>query len=639
MGLRAMFSGVSGLQANSTWLDVIGNNISNTNTVAYKASRVSFADAMSQTLGSGSGNAIGSNLGGVNPMQVGLGTRVASIQTLFTPGPQLQTGNNTDIAITGEGFLIAQKNSQTFYTRAGNLGFDGEGYLVDANGGLIQGFQATVAFSTRTINDNSSLGVGVPAVVTDASLVLDTSNTGAISAIQIRTGMTVPPRATSVLEFSGNLDSFCPAWNDGNLGTAAAPYLPIQGDPAMVNFDVTIFAAANPVAQPDGTNKLDQIADMNWNGYPTPPIVNPIDLFNAQQGVLSDNYVWNQPQTDANRPSATIVQTVYDSLGNPREITFLFYQVMDMSQTGPNPMPGPSQAAYAWYAFETTGGEVPYTGTVVGRVPNLLGGTGIVEGFNSTNPVPNGYNRGLVDAAGAPNVYYGNLLFFNTDGSLATSGGILGTAGAANDLAFTNELPRVYLPATNPSAAVGPVSPIPTVGAEIMAVDLNFGTPGMLGTARRDGLYSDAAGSMQVINGVNTYVPNQSAYVRSQDGYQEGTLQDISFDGLGVIQGQFSNGKTIALGQVVMARIDNPEGLNKVGSNYYTTSANSGSVYVGLAGRNSLGTIQGYSLEGSNVDLTVELTNLIIAQRGFEVNARSISTTNETLNTIVNLGR
>jgi flagellar hook protein FlgE len=79
--------------------------------------------------------------------------------------------------------------------------------------------------------------------------------------------------------------------------------------------------------------------------------------------------------------------------------------------------------------------------------------------------------------------------------------------------------------------------------------------------------------------------------------------------------------------------------LNKVGSNYYTTSANSGSIYVGLAGKNGLGTVEGYALEGSNVDLTVELSNLIIAQRGFEVNARSISTTNDTLNTLVNLGR
>jgi len=88
-----------------------------------------------------------------------------------------------------------------------------------------------------------------------------------------------------------------------------------------------------------------------------------------------------------------------------------------------------------------------------------------------------------------------------------------------------------------------------------------------------------------------------------------------------------------------MARVDNPEGLNKSGNSYYTASNNSGSIFIGLAGQNGLGLVQGYALEGSNVDLTIELSNLIIAQRGFEVNARSISTTNETLNTLVNLGR
>ena len=81
MGIRDMYSAISGLEANSTWLDVIGNNISNINTVAYKASRVEFAATFSQTLSSGQGDNNGSDMGGVDPEQVGLGTRVASIQT------------------------------------------------------------------------------------------------------------------------------------------------------------------------------------------------------------------------------------------------------------------------------------------------------------------------------------------------------------------------------------------------------------------------------------------------------------------------------------------------------------------------------------------------------------------------------
>lgn len=173
-------------------------------------------------------------------------------------------------------------------------------------------------------------------------------------------------------------------------------------------------------------------------------------------------------------------------------------------------------------------------------------------------------------------------------------------------------------------------------------ITLDFGSAGILTQGRRDGLYSDAAGSYQVINGVNTYIPNHSAFVESQDGYPEGQLTGLSFDKTGILKGTFSTtagDQIVDLAQVVMARVSNPEGLNKVGNSYYSASNNSGSIFVGLAGENGLGTIEGYALEGSNVDLTTELSNMIIAQRGFEVNARTISTTNETLNTLVNLGR
>src|SRR6185369_5732058 len=179
MSLRAMFSAISGLQAHSTWLDVIGNNLSNVNTVAYKASRVEFADQFSQTLWEGSGDNASSNLGGTNPEQLGLGTRVGSIQLLFDHGATLTTGNATDIAIQGAGFLVAKSGAHTYYTRAGNLTFDGSGYLVDQNGGFIQGYTASTTFTQRVLNTTSSVA-GQPAVITDASLKLDNTNSANI---------------------------------------------------------------------------------------------------------------------------------------------------------------------------------------------------------------------------------------------------------------------------------------------------------------------------------------------------------------------------------------------------------------------------------------------------------------------------
>src|SRR6185503_3603845 len=190
MGLRDMYSAISGLQANSTWLDVIGNNISNTNTTAYKSSSVHFASSFSQTLSGGTADNSNASLGGVNPNQVGLGTRVQSISTNWTEGAIQNTGISTDVAINGNGFLISKSGINTYLTRAGNLGFDSTGNLTDANGGLIQGFTAALTYTKTTIDTAFDANSPAALQITSGSLVLDNSNTGAIGNININPNMT-----------------------------------------------------------------------------------------------------------------------------------------------------------------------------------------------------------------------------------------------------------------------------------------------------------------------------------------------------------------------------------------------------------------------------------------------------------------
>jgi flagellar hook-basal body protein len=389
----------------------------------------------------------------------------------------------------------------------------------------------------------------------------------------------------------------------------------------------------------------DYAGDVRANPYlgkdtPIPVIQAGIDLTTIRNN--AGGFAWEIGQA----PAHTMTQTVYDSLGNPREISILLYQVNDLGDVynssggvfGNNPN-GPSQVAYAWYAFETTGGVAPATN-------NLLGGTAVIEGdYGTGQPNIMGFDRGINPGVRAQ--FCGDLLYFNTDGSLASEGGVyIGGTGNIGALSMQADA-RLYLPALNyfpPPAGPGgaPVSPLPVIGAEQMMVTLDFGTGGGLTQGLRDGLYSDAAGSFQVVNGVNTYIPNHTAFIKSQDGYSEGQLKGINFDASGILKGTFgttAGDQIIDLGQLVLARVSNPEGLNKTGNSYYSASNNSGPIFIGLAGDNGLGSVQGYSLEGSNVDLTTELSNLIIAQRGFEVNARTITTTNETLQTLVNLGR
>ena len=137
--MRSLYSGVTGLRNHQTRMDVIGNNISNVNTVGYKSSRVIFQDLFSQTLSSATGGS-GTVTGGTNPKQVGLGSALASIDILNTESATQYTGNTLDLSITGDGYFAVTANGVTTYTRAGNFYTDENNYLVTATGAFLQGF-------------------------------------------------------------------------------------------------------------------------------------------------------------------------------------------------------------------------------------------------------------------------------------------------------------------------------------------------------------------------------------------------------------------------------------------------------------------------------------------------------------------
>jgi flagellar hook protein FlgE len=613
MGLEAMYSAISGLQGDSTWLDVIGNNIANVNTTAYKASRLEFSNQISNNLNSGTGDNPAEGLGGTNPEQVGLGVKVASIDTLFTQGQIQQTGLSTDIAITGNGFLDVKQGDTSYLTRAGNLNFDSNGNLVDQNGGLVQGYTAGIQYTQTTVD------VGTGLVVNSANLVLQNNNPGNIADIQIQPDMVIPPKATTVMNIAGNLDSFQQADQTGgilNVVDAAGNAVIPATDAGHTYTNLALVATGNGQA-------FNQTGNLALGALPTSTVANPViatSTLTLAAARANANYAWNQQPPIT--PATETVTTTYDSLGNPHEITTLYYQVNDLGEAGINTptAAGQSQAVYAWYSFDTTGGVAPFSGAVTppgggnAQDSNLLGGSGILED----------YGRDTGD------VYSGDFIVFNTDGSLASMGGVDQTTGQQVEA-------DIYIPPADPG--LPPNSPMPTVGANITQIGMNFGTAGTLTNGKRDGLFSDAEGTFQVVNGVNTYVPSDTATVKSQDGYADGTLQSLSFDKTGTIQGVFSNGKTFALGQVVLTTVTNDEGLESVGNGYYSQTASSGPSFTGLAGTSNLGTIDGSSLENSNVDLTVELSNMIIAQRGYESNARVISVVNSTLQTLTQLGQ
>lgn len=142
--MRSMYSGVSGLKTHQTKMDVIGNNIANVNTVAFKSSSVTFQDLMYQTTQNATGADAATGRGGVNATQIGLGVKLGAVYTDIGSQGSLQSTNNAfDMAITGENFFIVNNGVQNCYTRAGNFYVDGGGNLaMKTTGYLVQGWVA-----------------------------------------------------------------------------------------------------------------------------------------------------------------------------------------------------------------------------------------------------------------------------------------------------------------------------------------------------------------------------------------------------------------------------------------------------------------------------------------------------------------
>lgn len=142
--LRSLFSGVSGMKSNQTELDVIGNNIANVNTTAFKSGRVRFQDMLSQTLQNAQSPAVGST-GGINPRQVGLGTQIAGIDTITDNGSIQPTERPLDCAIQGDGYFVLSDGKQTVFSRDGAFNFDADNNIVNSNGFKLMGYTPQTA--------------------------------------------------------------------------------------------------------------------------------------------------------------------------------------------------------------------------------------------------------------------------------------------------------------------------------------------------------------------------------------------------------------------------------------------------------------------------------------------------------------
>ncbi|MDK2958185.1 MAG: flagellar hook protein FlgE [Synergistaceae bacterium] len=629
--LRSLMSGVSGVRGHQTLLDVVGNNIANVNTVGFKKSNVTFQDLMYQT--SKGASAPGEARGGINPMQVGLGVNVAAIETIHSQGQLQFTGNRTDMAVEGDGYYVVSDGTNQLYTRAGNFILDANGNLVQSGTGyMVKGF----GMSVNPID---------PSSYTMGSNLMD---------INIPVGQKIPAKATELAGFRCNLDSRVDAYlpmgietNDSsltvNLGTDRYVLSNISGNSTQAGF-LTLSTAAGAtfpagiVCAYDGIDTTSgyPLLDVTLTGAfadPTNPLTTDYDsstgtltLLNSSNQIVSkielSGFMNIQMVTDSSSGTAVNYLVEFDddaATGN---------RILNLwSETAADPetleIPMNSDGTFQLAAATAIGGSpLSARATENGLGVTLLNGGVSVATLNqkiagvhntkldvydslgnahtlevSWEKIDNNQWRWRAWLPSEPGITISNntgIMEFNSDGKItAGSSGVIGLNFAS-------------------------------LGAEDAAITLDF---------------TGEAFGKDVMEGVTQYGSAYTTKGYFQDGYAMGILNDFAAGKDGTITGVYSNGVTIPLYRIALAQFSNPTGLSKVGSTAFASSNNSGLAQIVAAGEGGAGTIAGGTLEMANVDLSEEFVRLIIAQRGFQANARVVTTSDQVLEEVINIKR
>lgn len=285
MSFRALRTGVSGLKANQTRLDVVGNNISNVNTVAFKRGRAAFAEVLGQKILGVGRSAGGAN---INPSHVGRGVSVSSIDQNWSQGSLDQTGVKTDLALSGDGFFVASPqegvgSEQRRLARAGNFTFNQEGELVTSNGLNVQGW---------AVQENAQ--------------GQDVVNTGELKDIKMDPNAQSPAKFTSTAEVGGNLSAEA---EDGNKTSISSVIYDEQGTAhnVVIEFTKNINNGTPGDPSDDNPDRWDytvKAADgspfQDGNGGGTDGIASGEIVFNAEGSVESVTDSGGNALTDPN---------------------------------------------------------------------------------------------------------------------------------------------------------------------------------------------------------------------------------------------------------------------------------------------------------------------------------------------------
>ena len=581
----ALFTGLSGLISNSRRLDVIGNNISNVNTTAFKSNRIQFTPTFSRNFSLGS--APSGSTGGTNPGQIGLGVTIAGTQRNFNNGAIGATGVATDVAIEGDGFFIVDVAGSRAFTRSGNFVRNPQSELVTQSGARVMGFSVDEQFN-----------------VIEGDLV----------ALSVPVGTLTLAEASRNVIFNGNLNA------SGTVGSTGSVH---QGRAWFTDAAMTIPA----------TSATDLTTEDVW---------------------MSDGAGGSVLAFDSSTNPKTLTLSGVEKGGKDLETHAFAFSASAVAGTDGFGTTLGDFTAYLEDILGVDNSAVGVSSNLGGSVTINAGGQLVIQGNEGTVQ-----ELGLetadfvVTAAGGGS---GQPLVLTKTGSatgesVRTSFVVYDSLGTplTIDLTFVLQATAAsggttwqFVAESNDNDAAARLIGLGEVkfdasGRFLGATNQAFSITRTNGAVSPLTVNMDFNSGADAVSSLTDSASNLAAVY--QDGSSIGTLANFSIGEDGTIAGSFTNGLTRAIGQIALAKFSNPEGLVDGGDNVFRTGPNSGTPLVAKPRDFGTGRLVGGALELSNVDLSQEFINMILASTGYSAASRVITTTDELINQLLALGR
>jgi flagellar hook protein FlgE len=583
----AFFTGLSGLIANARRLDVIGNNIANVNTTAFKSNRMSFTPNFSRNFSLGTTPSDTS--GGTNPGQVGLGVAIGGTQRNFANGAIGATGLTTDVAIEGDGFFIVDIAGSRFFTRDGEFLRSAQNDLVTKTGAKVMGYGIDETFNVVE---------------------------GALVPLNLPIGTLTLAEATRNVVFNGNLNAAGDVGSSGSVHTSRAMFTTAgltagseaTGATNLTTTDLYISdgAGGSVLAFDAATNpKIVTISGFEKGGKDlgtksfafSASAVAGTDGFGA---TLGDFTAWLE---DVIGLDSTSVGTASDLGGS-----------VTINANGQLEIVG-NEGTVQELGIETGDMTVSTPGAGVGQ-PFVMSQTSSAIGESVRTSFV------VYDSLGTPLTVDLTFVLQATSASGGTTWQFLAESNdndAAGRVLGLGEIQfdasGRFVSATNDTFSLrrsnGAVDPL------VVSMDFNSGTDAVSSL-------TDAGSNLAAV---------------FQDGSAIGTLSNFSIGTDGIISGSFTNGLTRTIGQIALAKFTNPGGLVDAGNNFYEVGPNSGTALITAPQAFGTGRLVGGALELSNVDLSQEFINMILTSTGYSAASRVITTTNDLINQLLVVGR